>query len=417
MIDIRIDDANGYEYTEASTANASADFPAFSNSQFVDFDLSWDATSGGQPIITIVIDGQQVQDPFPAEAGDVTTVEAGLQTIQFRFAGNSATDAPDIGLFVDDFMVFDASGAVLFSDDFEGYSLGASLDPDENGGSPYHPNTSDSDVLEEICEIAFDPTEIPEECNLFAFVSDVSDDDTGELRFTLPEVLPAGRMTVLVNKTFSGEDAFVNLSGTSTSRRNSIIDIRIDDNNGYEYTEATTAQGSADFPSFTNNQFIEFDLSWDATAGGQPIVTVVIDGQQVQAPFSAESQDVSTVEEGVRTVQFRFAGNSAVAAATRGLLVDDLMIFDASGNVLFADDFESYTVGNSLNPNDNGASPYHPNTSDASIDVDLICLAMQDTDMDGVSDLDDCNPADPAIAFAPGDACDDGDPNLSLIHI
>ena len=112
------------------------------------------------------------------------------------------------------------------------------------------------------------------------------------------------------------------------------------------------------------------------------------------------------------------------------MLVDNLTVFDVAGNVVFTDDFESYTFGSSLNPNANGASPYHPNTSDASIDVDLVCLSMQDSDMDGVNDLDDCNPADPAIAFSPGDACDDGDPTtendvvsddcvcaLSLIHI
>jgi len=214
--------------------------------------------------------------------------------------------------------------------------------------------------------------------NLHAFISDTSSGDTGELRLSFSDPIVRGRMTATIRKTLSeGQDAFVNLSGTSTSRRNGIIDIRVNDNNGYEFTESgATINDIANFPAYTPDLFVELDIAWDAS-NGVPIVTVMIDGQLVADPFPTESQDMAAVMEGLRTVQFRFGGGSAVEADGVGVFVDNIRVYDSSNGteqLFFLDEFENYTVGNSLDPNAaetdpnvtvEPGTPYHNNSFQA----------------------------------------------------
>ena len=240
IIDIRLDDGNGYEFTESGDSqNDGADFPAFSPDQLVNFDISWDASSDTATWITVMIDGQQVAATFPSEGADFEAIADGVRTVQFRFAGNSAIESGGAGVIIDDLMVFDGDGNVVFADDFEGFDTAVSLDPDLNPDVPYAGNTSDASV---ICISNADAGDGEEECdgNQFAFVTDLVTDDTGELRLSLSSLgidsLPSGRMTVSVLKDASSNDAFVNLSGLETRRADAIIDIRLDDNNGYEFT-------------------------------------------------------------------------------------------------------------------------------------------------------------------------------------
>ena len=368
IIDIRVDDGNGYEFTQSGNSqNAGANFPGFTPGNLVNFDISWDASSDTVTLVTVIIDGQQVAATFASEGADLDAISDGVRTVQFRFAGNSAVESGGAGVSIDDLTVFDGDGNVVFTDDFEDFDVGVSIDPDLNPDSPYAGNTSDATIG---CDSDTMTTPTDEECdgNQFAFVTDLVTDDTGELRFSLQDSLPVGRMTVSVIKDASSNDGFVNLSGSSTSRANAIIDIRIDDGNGYEFTQSGSSQNSgANFPAFTPGEMVDIDISWDASGGGAPLVSVLIDGQEVADPFPSEGADLDAIADGVRTVQFRFAGNSATESNGAGLNIDDLTVFDGDGNVVFSDDFESYELGTSLDLDDNDESPYASNTSDATI--------------------------------------------------
>ena len=205
-----------------------------------------------------------------------------------------------------------------------------------------------------------------------ALITDTSNTDTGELRLDLSETIAVGKMSVTVSKDYT-QDGFINLSGTSTSRGNALIDMRIDDTNGYEFTESgTTANTIANFPAFSNNQRVAIEISWDATAATAtvgPLVSVSIDGQMVtDTAFVSESGDLVSVLGGVKTIQFRLGGNSSFDESGAGMLIDDLKVYDLSSGtpiIVFEDDFESYTLGSSLDPDEftaDATSPYKNNS-------------------------------------------------------
>ena len=212
--------------------------------------------------------------------------------------------------------------------------------------------------------------------NQFAFITDTDPGDTGELRLDLDNTIAMGRMTVVVSKEMT-QDGFINLSGTSTSRSNAMIDMRINDSNGYEFTESgASVNAMANFPAFVNDEFVTVDITWDATVAGAPLITVTIDGQPVTAaPFPSEG-GADAIADGVRTVQFRLGGGSGTDETGAGLFVDNLRVYDTSTgmpNLVFEDDYESYNVGDSLDPDVMPTAmdtPYRNNSSEAVVDVE-----------------------------------------------
>ena len=215
----------------------------------------------------------------------------------------------------------------------------------------------------EIIDDGGDETPTPTESNQFAFITDTSDADTGELRLDLGSSIPVGMMTVTVSKQIT-QDGFVNLSGSSTRRREAVIDMRINDSSGYSFTESgVTANATANFPAFVNDELVDMVITWDAsnaTSAVAPIVTVSIDGQDVTATaFPSESDDLSAIEGGVSVVQFRLGGGADLDATGAGFSVDDIKVYDTSlgaPSLVFEDDFESYNLGDSLDPNADTAS-------------------------------------------------------------
>ena len=207
--------------------------------------------------------------------------------------------------------------------------------------------------------------------NQFAFITDTDPGDTGELRLDLDNTLAMGRMTVVVSKEMT-QDGFINLSGSSTSRSNAMIDMRINDANGYEFTESgDSVNATANFPAFVNDEFVAVDITWDATVTGAPLITVTIDGQPVTAaPFPSEG-GATAIAEGVRTVQFRLGGGSSTDDTGAGFFVDNLRVYDTSSGapvLVFEDDYESYNVGDSLDPDVMPTAmdtPYRNNSSEA----------------------------------------------------
>ena len=192
-----------------------------------------------------------------------------------------------------------------------------------------------------------------------ARVTDTSDADTGELRILLGEALTQGKIAMTVKKEASaveGFDAFVNLSGTSTTRADAIIDMRINDINGYEFTQSgESVNATATFPSFTNDELVDIEMTWDASSASAavaPLVTVTIDGQAVTAAaFPSESANPSAVELGLRNIQFRLGGGTALDDTASALFVDDIVVYsDTAGTVeVCSIDFEDLMVGDLLN--------------------------------------------------------------------
>jgi len=367
LIDMRIDDTNGYEFTESgTTVNDIANFPEFINDELVDVVITWDATNADGPLVSVTIDGQAVTDAaFLSESLDPAAIAAGVKTVQFRVGGNSSFDSTGAGMLVDNLKVYDTSSGsevIVFEDDFETYEIGYSLDPDATdaiplANTPYKNNSFQVTVQAPDGE----PVIVEPESTQNAFITDTSDADTGELRLDLSETLAVGKMSVLISKDPT-QDGFINLSGTSTSRKNALIDMRINDTNGYEFTESgDTVNAIANFPTFTNNQLVEVIITWDATNVDGPLVTVTIDGQAVtEAAFLSESLDPTAIAAGVKTIQFRLGGNSSLDATNAGMLVDDLKVYDLSTGsevVVFEDDFESYELGYSLDPDATDAVP------------------------------------------------------------
>jgi hypothetical protein len=97
-----------------------------------------------------------------------------------------------------------------------------------------------------------------------------------------------------------------------------------------------------------------------------PQVTITVDGVSL-APYTTDNSAFN----GVTHVAFRLGDNSRVMAATGIFSVDEIAIYsDTAGTTeVFADDFESYLDGDSLDT-DNAASPYHSNTSEATVGVE-----------------------------------------------
>ena len=87
-------------------------------------------------------------------------------------------------------------------------------------------------------------------------------------------------------KTISGEDGFINLSDGSTSRCNALVDIRIDDNNGFSFTEDFTT-ATPNWPTYVPEAFYEFQIDWDGSVT-PPLITVSINGSVVVGPFATQ---------------------------------------------------------------------------------------------------------------------------------
>lgn len=115
--------------------------------QFMDVEITWEYPGGdtsANPVIKVSIDGVAfATDGFTTTSSPV----GGVTHIAFRFGDNSRVMA-ETGVFsVDNFAIYsDTAGTTeVFSDDFEAYAEGDSLDTD-NAVSPYNSSTSEAIV-------------------------------------------------------------------------------------------------------------------------------------------------------------------------------------------------------------------------------------------------------------------------------
>jgi len=315
------------------------------------------------PVVTISVDGVSLAPFTPAN-----NAMGGVTHVSFRFGDNGGTRLAT-GIFsVDELGIYsDTDGMTrVFSDDFESYLEGDSLDTD-NAASPYNSSTSEATVAAEP-----DATGGPgTPGNKIAEIVDTLDTDTGELRYALDAAGPlaAGRLEVAVKRlgdTLGDGDAFITLFNSATNNDGAILDFRIRDNN---FEVRSPAGVDTSTLPHTLDAFMDVLVTWEYPGGDTaqlPEVTITVDGVSL-APFTTANNATG----GVTHVSFRFGDNGGVRLATGIFSVDEIGIYsDTAGTtVVFADDFESYLEGDSLDT-DNAASPYNSSTSEATVGVE-----------------------------------------------
>ena len=329
---------------------------------FMDVRITWEYPGGSttvNPEVTISVDGVSLA-PFTPDNNSI----GGVTHVAVRFGDNSGVRADTGKVSVDDLAIYsDTAGFTeVFSDDFESYLDGDSLDTD-NAASPYNSSTSEATV-ERITGAGGPGTP----GNQLAEIIDTLDTDTGELRYALDAAGPlvSGRLEVAVKRlddTLGDGDAFITLFNSNTNNDGAILDFRIRDD-----SFGVRSPGGIDTSALphTLDAFMDVLITWEYPGDPGttlPEVTISVDGVSL-APFTPTNNSFN----GVTHVAFRLGDNSRVMGVTGIFSVDEIAIYsDKNGMTgVFSDDFESYLEGDSLDT-DNAASPYNSSTSEATV--------------------------------------------------
>ena len=210
--------------------------------------------------------------------------------------------------------------------------------------------------------------------NQAAVIRDLTSDDTGELRFSLPEAQAAGRLEVTFTRTdddLGSADGFISLFNSANDNAGSILDLRIRDDS-YQTRHPQVNIDSDLFPvvpGTLHTVAVTWEYPNGNTATGQlPTINLWIDGEMAVAPYTPDGSDP---EGGVTTVSFRIANNSTVLPEEANVTINNFSVYsDTAGETLvFSDDFSGFSAGDSLDPEINAASPYASNTEDATVEA------------------------------------------------
>ncbi|MEO0898136.1 MAG: PKD domain-containing protein [Bacteroidota bacterium] len=223
--------------------------------------------------------------------------------------------------------------------------------------------------------------------NRYAVITDTRDDDTGELRLGVDSI-QNGRITFLYRVAAGPvdmdiKDAFINVTGTSTSGKNSIVEVRLKDNANHEFREGASDAtiAAANFPEGKPDVWVPIEITWATDGTNTPNYTVIIDGQTVISNAPSTTRDpndsemvaehLATTIDGPHNFQWKYNSNSSTNDGVYH--VDDIVIYSSDSGtetVVFEDDFQGRVAGEDLNPDVNTNSPYHPNTSEATVGED-----------------------------------------------
>ena len=223
--------------------------------------------------------------------------------------------------------------------------------------------------------------------NRYAVITDLSDEDTGELRLNVDSI-QNGRVSFMYRVAegpvdMDIADGFINVTGTSTSGKNSIIEVRLKDNAPHEFREGASDAtiAAANFPEGVVNEWVAVEVSWAADGINTPTYTVVIGDQTVITDASSTTRDpndadmvaehLATTIDGAHNFQWKYNSNSNVSDGVYH--VDDIEVYSSDSGteiMVFSDDFQGRVLGDDLNPEINLDSPYHENSSEATVGED-----------------------------------------------
>ncbi|MEN8815172.1 MAG: VCBS domain-containing protein, partial [Glaciecola sp.] len=147
--------------------------------------------------------------------------------------------------------------------------------------------------------------------NQAAIIRDLTDNDTGELRFSLPEALAQGRLEVTFTRTddaVGSTDAFITLYNSGNNNAGNILDLRVKDDS-YAVRSPSSIDVSA--ASVVPGELSTVVATWEypngnTATGSFPVINLTIDGVVIPEYTVADS----TPEGGVTTVSFRLGSNS-----------------------------------------------------------------------------------------------------------
>ncbi|WP_445781295.1 VCBS domain-containing protein [Shewanella sp.] len=196
--------------------------------------------------------------------------------------------------------------------------------------------------------------------------------DTGEIRFSVNN-LRQGKLSASFSKDVTlgsdgnVKDAYITLYGSSGSSSEALIDLRIQGSQTgsdgmpiaprflVRNTESAAYPGEMITAPFVEEQFYNVEITWDLDAAEQLTLTIndeVIGGGSFSTAAVVDPDFVNLEQwfaDGVKAVQFRLGDNDRTIPFG-SFYVDDIEVYsDVAGTTsVFADDFESYAEGDTL---------------------------------------------------------------------
>ena len=218
--------------------------------------------------------------------------------------------------------------------------------------------------------------------NKFASITDAKDDDTGELRLELDETILSGRLNFIfkVSEGPSMEisDGFINVAGTSLTGDFSLVELRFKDDVPHEFREGASDNtiAAANFPEGVADVWVPVEISWSGDGVTVPLYSVTVGGQSVItdaiSTTNGGNMDVQghleSVINGAMNFQWKYTSNSFTSDGV--YQIDNIKVYSSdtgTETIVFQDNFEGRLTGENLNPELNPNSPYHINSSDATV--------------------------------------------------
>lgn len=221
-------------------------------------------------------------------------------------------------------------------------------------------------------DITISGVNAPAAGNQAAVIRDLTDDDTGELRFSLPEALAQGRLEVTFTRTddaVGSTDAFISLFNSGNNNAGNILDLRVkDDSYAIRSPSSIDVSAATVVPGTLSTVVATWEYPNGNTATGSfPVINLTIDDVVIPEYTVADS----TPEGGVTTVSFRLGSNSGVYDPAAQYTINEFAVYsDTAGTALvFEDDFSGYAVDFALDGELSDTSPYADNTEDATVEA------------------------------------------------
>lgn len=232
-----------------------------------------------------------------------------------------------------------------------------------------------------VMDMTSETIEVTAPKNRYAVITDTKDDDTGELRLGIDSI-QTGRVTfnyrVAEGPGMDIQDGFINVSGSSTTGDFALVEVRLKDNAPHEWREGASDAtiAASNFPEGMPNVWVPIEISWSGDGVTAPTYSLVIGDQTIIVDAVSTTNGgegdveghLAAVIDGAANFQWKYASNSTVSDGVYH--VDDIVIYsttDGTETIVFEDNFQGRVAGESLHPDDNANSPYHPNSSDVSV--------------------------------------------------
>ncbi|TEW56854.1 hypothetical protein E2R68_02150 [Psychromonas sp. RZ22] len=323
-------------------------------------DIEWDVTTTDLTItVTNLADGSEIGK----YEGNVTNASNATK-VRFKTADQAGVSSTATPYYVDDIVISDAAGEVVYENNFTSSSLsaftisgtGIEVTDAENAIVPEGNDGGTDDNTDEGGEIG-DGTYDPANSTKVAAVEDTLTNDTGELRYSFDNAIAEGSVVASflydANETESAYLTVFSDAGTSTSKSQHLADLKFDEGKlSLRNQEGTLA-------TFTPGEWVDIKLDWVTNGTTAADITLTVNGDEIGTYTNTYAPGDDNL--GAKDVQVRYMGSSAVTDYT--LYLDELSVLDQTTEVFF-DDFEGFAAGTELGTENDS---YHGNSSEATV--------------------------------------------------